>query len=573
MTVTGGNAADTLKVNLDVTNENMTSFKGIGYSITADLSMGGYQAIKDNPASRKAFFEEFIGEAGFKNLVLWGFHWWYDVDTRELKTDYLNYFKDAMEYGGIKHVMWNPTEKYHKQGLHTPFMEQLNMQAEIVKALKDSNIDLYASTYLNKPNTNESGTFRQREDSVALGVKLYRHKLDSLGYSDVLLTAPTTVEWHPRNPNNNSGGDEYDYEDGDTERYLNAILNDEEAVTSLYAFDKQSYGEGMTSLYEQKANENGKEKWVMLSITETVGANDLDPSIPHIVSATLLSDINHGVSIWNTWLSYRLLNNDLSYKPLYYFLKNISRNFEYGAETRRCTLDPPSPSVDMKWNYYNHENPQASLQPAMNAAACKNPDGSWSIGLTNTTGIQAQHQIAATMPINPVQFRPIEVNIQVEELKDTVMMWFSVYESQSNGISKAGIVSMKNGNLKFQLNPLKSYVLRSDSTGIPIGGTSYPNPVLNGTRLSNYPNPFSNETSIEYSIGIRSEISIQIHDLSGRLVKDFGTREMEPGLHRIIWTGEDHSGYSLSSGIYILRFKQVAGNSSFQKQMKLLKVD
>ncbi len=549
-------AADTLKVTIGVTADSLTIFKGIGYNITADLSMAGYKAIKDDPAKRHQFFEDFIGGAQFKNLVLWGSKWWYDYQTDVLNQDYITYMKDAVEYGGIKHLMMNPTDKY---GVHevTPFYEQLNYQTGLVQKLHDAGVDIYGMTYKNKPNTNESGTLRQSPDSVAMGIAIQRHMLDSMGFEDILLSGPTTVEWHPRNPNRDqSHGDNYDYQDGDTEMYLNAILDNQDALNALDAFDKQSYGDGMTTWYMNKAREYNKDLWVMLSITETMNADDFDPSIPPIMTATLLGDLNHGVSIWNTWLSYRLLKADLTFKPLYFFLKNISTHFNYGATTKQCVSEPGFPTTDMHWNYYNHEDPSNYLQPKISAAACKNPDGTWSIGLVNTTGIHAQHQIANTIPVDPLEFRVFFVDLQVDELKDTLNTWFSVYRSYPDRVEKTGNVRMKNGRLDLSVLPNEALVLVSDSmtnynpTGV------YPVKVPEGfdPELISYPNPFRDRTTISWRLPVPATVDISIYDMSGRQVSTLAGGPKQAGLYSVEWNGRDTSGGQAKPGIYICRF-------------------
>ncbi|MCH7731115.1 MAG: hypothetical protein IIB44_01170 [Candidatus Marinimicrobia bacterium] len=49
----------------------------------------------------------------------------------------------------------------------------------------------------------------------------------------------------------------------------------------------------------------------------------------------------------------------------------------------------------------------------------------------------------------------------------------------------------------------------------------------------------------------------------------FDSTWMEPGMHEILWWGEDRSNQYVSSGIYILRIRQ--GSTTFSKKLVLIK--
>lgn len=566
-------AADTTRVTITVNPEILNTFKGIGYNITSDLSMAGYKSIKGNPSLRHKFFESFIKEANFQNLVLWGSKWWYDYETGVLNQDYMTYLKEAVQYGGIKHIIHNPTDKYYPKGLHTPFYEQLDFQTNIAKKLDDAGIKLYGMTYKNKPNTNESGTFKQNQDSVAMGIRLQRKMLNNIGLTTIKMSGPTTVEWHPRNPNPNSGGDVYDYKDGDTELYLNAIIDSVGALDALDAFDKESYGDGMTTWYYNKAKQYKKDLWVMLSATEDVGANDNDIYMPSVVAATLTSDINHGVSIWNTWLSYRLLvDKTLEPKPLYYYLKNVSTKFQSGASIKKCISFPALPTEDMHWNYFNHEDPSNYLQPKISAAACLNPDSTWSVSLVNTTGIHAQHQIASTLPFVTSEARILKVEIDLPELSNTLFAWFSIYKSYPDQVKKVGTAEMKKGKMEIILKSGEHLVLQSDSMSnsyIPnaIGNVYLANSELN---LLAYPNPFYNEITFEYQLKEFSDVELSIYDLSGRIIARPLHAKQESGSHKVFWNGTENNGSRCKQGVYVCKIQIRNSKTTIVKYSKVV---
>jgi len=65
----------------------------------------------------------------------------------------------------------------------------------------------------------------------------------------------------------------------------------------------------------------------------------------------------------------------------------------------------------------------------------------------------------------------------------------------------------------------------------------------------NYPNPFNMSTTIEFNIPSRGFVSINIYDITGRVVTRLLETNMSVGKHKIIWNAS--STTDLSSGIYL----------------------
>lgn len=63
-----------------------------------------------------------------------------------------------------------------------------------------------------------------------------------------------------------------------------------------------------------------------------------------------------------------------------------------------------------------------------------------------------------------------------------------------------------------------------------------------------YPNPFNSVMDISYSIPHLAQVSLQVFDISGRLVTTLVDEEQTAGYHRTIW-----EGYSASTGVYFVR--------------------
>lgn len=87
------------------------------------------------------------------------------------------------------------------------------------------------------------------------------------------------------------------------------------------------------------------------------------------------------------------------------------------------------------------------------------------------------------------------------------------------------------------------------------------------------PNPSSGKTSIRYQVVDPSNISIEIYNAAGRLVKDFPNtmRNALSPMH-ITWDGKDNSGQYLPNGVYFLRFfaDPIGDRAEFREIRKLL---
>ena len=78
----------------------------------------------------------------------------------------------------------------------------------------------------------------------------------------------------------------------------------------------------------------------------------------------------------------------------------------------------------------------------------------------------------------------------------------------------------------------------------------------------NYPNPFNPETVISWQLAIRSQVSLKVFDVLGNEVSTLANEEMEAGIHRISFNGEN-----LASGIY---FYQLKTNGFIQNRKMIL---
>ncbi len=88
-----------------------------------------------------------------------------------------------------------------------------------------------------------------------------------------------------------------------------------------------------------------------------------------------------------------------------------------------------------------------------------------------------------------------------------------------------------------------------------------------GFRLEqNYPNPVNPVTRIEYSLGQRSRVKIEVFDLLGRRVSTLVDDDQSPGPHRTEWKPE------VASGAYLYRLEALSldGRSRYSDSRKML---
>ncbi len=89
------------------------------------------------------------------------------------------------------------------------------------------------------------------------------------------------------------------------------------------------------------------------------------------------------------------------------------------------------------------------------------------------------------------------------------------------------------------------------------------------------PNPFNGQTNILYQVVNNSNVTIEIYNTAGQLVKDFPS-SMRKALNptHITWDGRDNFGQRVSNGVYFLRFvaDPVEGIEGFKEIRKLLLV-
>ena len=84
----------------------------------------------------------------------------------------------------------------------------------------------------------------------------------------------------------------------------------------------------------------------------------------------------------------------------------------------------------------------------------------------------------------------------------------------------------------------------------------------------NAPNPFTAQTAISFGLPVSGNVSVNVFDMTGRLVTTIANEEMAATNHTIIWDGTDSTGSPVGAGVYFCRL-ETAGQVLTQKMLKV----
>ncbi|NQV01059.1 MAG: T9SS type A sorting domain-containing protein [Bacteroidia bacterium] len=85
----------------------------------------------------------------------------------------------------------------------------------------------------------------------------------------------------------------------------------------------------------------------------------------------------------------------------------------------------------------------------------------------------------------------------------------------------------------------------------------------------NYPNPFSDFTTIRFSIPKTEKVVLTIYNLQGKPIRTLIDKSVSPGTYEVKWDGIGHNGRSVPGGVYYARIQD---GKSFQTiKMVLIK--
>ncbi len=114
----------------------------------------------------------------------------------------------------------------------------------------------------------------------------------------------------------------------------------------------------------------------------------------------------------------------------------------------------------------------------------------------------------------------------------------------------------------------------TDSVSIPVtfqvvntSGVDENTPNSNNGQA--YPNPFTDNTTISFTLDKPSDIGIEIYDLNGKKIKTLASGDFQAGIHQITWDGTEENHSRVPAGIYYYRI--IGGNAAISQRIILIK--
>lgn len=351
-----------------------------------------------------------------------------------------------------------------------PYMAEKNAQgsADTGMALKDASTEAYADVLAdfllrlkqqtgvvpnvtgiqNEPNDRERFTPAQ----IVRVIKRLHSDLDAQGMSRVQIIATENAS-----------------ADGSFYAQLDALQADPAAWADITGIASHSYNMAATEEAARRIEGTHKSYWM----TE---ASDNGPEVPGdglraaSLASRFLSDMNHRVTNWVHFVGFEVpdphdnATRILAYTPKpfaittfqkYYYYKQLSETFEVGAVFRSSRS---ASEGEMTYTY--------GKKPKLTAAAARNPDGTWGIGLSNFTAptfSDADDPKDFNQHNSGYAARTVAVTVTVPELAAAKSLRFAVRRSGSRiNDTPSGIVVMHRGVVTIpNVGPLELVTLRS----------------------------------------------------------------------------------------------------------------
>ena len=322
--------------------------------------------------------------------------------------------------------------------------------AEFILQLKNTyGVTIDVTGVCNEPES--SWTLAQIIDCIGS----LRASLDARGLAGVKIIAPESS-----NP-------------GSAANSVAAIRGNPAAWSSLYGIASHSYGAVLPNddLYVRKS---GK-AWWMTEASDSGSEQAEDENRACSILARYLCEMNFGVDEWIFFIGLGQVSDNSTYTigsaflmlydlktasivPMlkYYYFKQALNTFDARCVFRKCVS---AAEGDMLLNYVGGGT---NRNPAINAAAAFNPDGSWGITVVNDTGVTGSPATGLNLFYPAAAYN---ITLTVEELTNTPSMAFAVHRSSaSNHVVASGTVTLTNGMATFPVAARELVSLRSGAT-------------------------------------------------------------------------------------------------------------
>ena len=166
------------------------------------------------------------------------------------------------------------------------------------------------------------------------------------------------------------------------------------------------------------------------------------------------------------------------------------------------------------------------------------------------------------------------IRLSWQNLESLPVAGFNLYRAAGNATlpkSKAGMAAFERLNatpisghspyhfLDEAVKPRHSYtyvLTATDADGREVScgnvnGDTMHSPITLSLGLPS-PNPTSTTATIRYTLSAPGRLSLDIYDLSGRLVRNLASGDTNAGENQVVWDGKDSSGHIAANGVYTI---------------------
>jgi hypothetical protein len=81
-----------------------------------------------------------------------------------------------------------------------------------------------------------------------------------------------------------------------------------------------------------------------------------------------------------------------------------------------------------------------------------------------------------------------------------------------------------------------------------------------------FPNPIQDRAFITFNLDRDAHVSVMIHDINGRVIKEIASKPLQQGQHTLVWDATDNSGQKVEHGFYFCSLQ----TSDFAMTWKLI---
>lgn len=152
------------------------------------------------------------------------------------------------------------------------------------------------------------------------------------------------------------------------------------------------------------------------------------------------------------------------------------------------------------------------------------------------------------------------------DLNTTGVGWQSVLSTSYGDIAKNMFIVGNKLVASFEHSSDYGYFVVLDVQSVFIeDNTMVPPDIV----MSNYPNPFSGETKISFSLPKTEDVKLEIYNIRGQKIKTLVSETKSSGTYSVIWNGTNDANVLVANGVYF--YKMMYGRFLFSKKIILMK--